>query len=51
MIKVCIIGTGQIGYDKFTYEYLKDEISGYHHEVNAEGSKFKHFVTLIEKSK
>ena len=26
---------------KFTYEYTKEEISGYHHEGNADGSKFK----------
>jgi len=28
---------------KFTYEYIKEEISGYHHEGNADGSKFKLF--------
>ena len=28
---------------KFTYEYIKEEISGYHHEGNADGSKFKAF--------
>jgi nucleoside-diphosphate-sugar epimerase len=28
---------------KFTYEYIKEEISGYHHEGNADGSKFLKF--------
>lgn len=28
---------------KFTYEYIKEEISGYHHEGNADGTKFLNF--------
>lgn len=28
---------------EFTYEYLKEEISGYHHEGNADGTKFQIF--------
>lgn len=36
---------------EFTYEYIKEEISGYHHEGNADGSKFKKFVTLTEEKK
>jgi nucleoside-diphosphate-sugar epimerase len=29
---------------KFTYEYIKEDISGYHHEGNADGSKFFKFA-------
>jgi nucleoside-diphosphate-sugar epimerase len=36
---------------EFTYEYLKEEISGYHHEGNADGSKFKDFVIFTEEKK
>ena len=28
---------------EFTYEYMKEDISGYHHEGNADGSKFAEF--------
>ena len=28
---------------EFTHEFIKEEISGYHHEGNADGSKFKTF--------
>jgi UDP-glucuronate 4-epimerase len=28
---------------EFTYEYIKEEISGYHHEGNADGTKFNTF--------
>jgi hypothetical protein len=34
---------------KFTYEYIKDELSGYHPEANADGSKFENFLKNIEK--
>jgi nucleoside-diphosphate-sugar epimerase len=29
---------------EFTYEYLKEELAGYHHEGNANGDKFKKFL-------
>jgi len=29
----------------FTYEYKKEEITGYHHEGNANGKKFLDFYT------
>ena len=29
---------------KYTYEYIKEEINGYHHEGNADGSKFINFA-------
>ena len=31
------------GSREFTYEYKKDELAGYHHEGNADGTKFKEF--------
>lgn len=31
----------------FTYEYKRDELSGYHHEGNANGKKFKDFIINI----
>lgn len=33
----------------FTYEYKKNELSGYHHEGNANGKKFKYFYNNINK--
>jgi hypothetical protein len=34
----------KLSYEKpFTYEYIKEEISGYHHEGNADGTKFLEF--------
>ncbi len=35
------------GNKKFTYEYKKEEINGYHHEGNADGEKFKIFRNKI----
>ena len=35
------------GNKKFTYEYKKEEINGYHHEGNADGQKFKDFENNI----
>lgn len=32
------------GNRKFTYEYAKEDINGYHHEGNADGSKFLKFA-------
>jgi nucleoside-diphosphate-sugar epimerase len=29
---------------EFTYEYLKEDVAGYHHEGNANGDKFKKFL-------
>jgi UDP-glucose 4-epimerase len=33
----------------FTYEFIKDELSGYHHEANADGSKFSGFYLSYNK--
>jgi len=38
----------KLSYGKqFTYEYIKNEISGYHHEGNADGMKFLEFYKII----
>jgi nucleoside-diphosphate-sugar epimerase len=29
----------------FTYDFVKDELNGYHHEANANGSKFTHYCS------
>ena len=43
-IAVFNINKGFIWGKKYTYEYIKEEINGYHHEGNADGSKFINFA-------
>jgi nucleoside-diphosphate-sugar epimerase len=38
------------GSREFTHEYIKEEMSGYHHEGNADGSKFKNFCDNLSKN-